>query len=152
MLICYLELKNELWDVQYACFDSWDDLTSVDCIGIVVFPMDPMDPIGLLSNPSSPKESQNIVYTSVFILSVTRLPLTQMWTRLYFRFNFSTRLHSNSRFCPLDGVWLRVLNICESVYIAKVWWSKQVLTSCLAMDQFSSPCRKHGKNILFLPV
>ena len=39
-----------------------------DSIGIVVFPMDQMESIGLLSNPSPLKESQNIVYTSGFIL------------------------------------------------------------------------------------
>ena len=45
--------------VQCACFDSWHDWTSCDSIGIDVFPMDPMDSIGRLSNPP-----QSIVYTS----------------------------------------------------------------------------------------
>ena len=49
--------------VQCACFDSWHDWPSCDSIGIDVFPMDPMDSIGRLSNPP-----QSVVYTSGFIL------------------------------------------------------------------------------------
>ena len=50
--------------MQYVWFDSWHDHTYADSIGILVFLMDPVDSIGLLSNPSPLKESQNIVYTT----------------------------------------------------------------------------------------
>ena len=59
-----LRLKERVMlHVQCACFDSWHDETSLDSIGIDLFPMDLTDSIGRLSNPP-----QSIVYTFGFIL------------------------------------------------------------------------------------
>ena len=66
------DLMNELWHVQYACF-SYDTCNMFVLIWLMarldfrrfhrnrVFPMDPMDSIGLLSKPSPLKESQSTV-------------------------------------------------------------------------------------------
>ena len=46
-----LGLKGRVMlQVQCACFGSWHDQNSGDCIRIDVFPMDPIDSIGRLSN------------------------------------------------------------------------------------------------------
>ena len=77
-----------------------------------MFPVDPMDPIGLCSNPSPLKESQNVVYTSGFTSLMTSLPVTP--SGLDCPSDLIFRLDSIGLQVLSTGIWLRVLDMCAA--------------------------------------